>query len=297
MGGDCVEHQTDCGKTKITVLQGDITKLKVDAIVNAANERLRGGGGVDGAIHRAGGPQILEECKKYLGCPTGEARLTSAGNMPSKYVIHTVGPVYRGGQNNEAYLLESAYKSSLKMAAENNVRTIAFPFISAGVYGYPKEEASGIAVNTVKKFIEEYPENAYIDKLWFYLGNYYFNQSAYRKALHAYERIEQRMIPKENLTEYEFKLGYAYFVAEKFKEAKPLLSKAKDKESQYKSKALFYYSHILYTEKNYRTFARVWLSFGYARRVYHACLFKWKIGFASSRGSCRFDRCGKRIRS
>lgn len=153
-----MEHQTIYGKTKITILQGDITKLKVDAIVNAANERLRGGGGVDGAIHRAGGPQILEECKKYLGCPTGEARLTSAGNMPSKYVIHTVGPVYRGGQNNEAYLLESAYKSSLKMAAENNVRTIAFPFISAGVYGYPKEEASGIAVNTVKKFIEEYPD-------------------------------------------------------------------------------------------------------------------------------------------
>jgi len=109
------------------------------------------------------------------------------------------------------------------------------------------------AEKIILTFIEEYPENAYIDKLWFYLGNYYFNQSAYRKALHAYERIEQRMIPKENLTEYEFKLGYAYFVAEKFKEAKPLLSKAKDKESQYKSKALFYYSHILYTEKNYHS--------------------------------------------
>ncbi|NLK71918.1 MAG: O-acetyl-ADP-ribose deacetylase [Clostridiales bacterium] len=146
------------GKTKITILQGDITKLKVDAIVNAASERLRGGGGVDGAIHRAGGLQILEECKKYAGCPTGEARLTSAGNMPSKYVIHTVGPIYRGGQNKEAYLLESAYKSSLKMAAENNVRTIAFPFISAGVYGYPKEEASGIAVETVKIFIERHPD-------------------------------------------------------------------------------------------------------------------------------------------
>lgn len=138
----------------ITVLKGDITTLKTDAIVNAANEQLRGGGGVDGAIHRAGGPQILKECMQYKNCPTGEARLTSAGNMPSRYVIHTVGPIYRGGKSGEKELLENAYRNSLKMAAENNIRSIAFPFISAGVYGYPKDEACAIAVNTVLDFLD-----------------------------------------------------------------------------------------------------------------------------------------------
>lgn len=143
------------GKTVLTVMQGDITKLEVDAIVNAASEALRGGGGVDGAIHRAGGPKILKECMQYEGCPTGEARLTSAGNMPSEYVVHTVGPIYRGGQNNEKELLQKAYINSLKMAVHHNIRTIAFPFISAGVYGYPKSEASQIAVETVIGFIEK----------------------------------------------------------------------------------------------------------------------------------------------
>lgn len=142
------------GKT-IRILQGDITKLKVDAIVNAANESLRGGGGVDGAIHRAGGPAILKECMQYPNCPTGEARLTSAGNMPSRYVIHTVGPIYRGGQFREKELLGNAYQSSLKMAVDNHIKTIAFPFISAGVYGYPKEEACAIAVKTVLDFLDE----------------------------------------------------------------------------------------------------------------------------------------------
>ncbi len=142
----------------LTVMQGDITMLKTDAVVNAANTSLRGGGGVDGAIHRAGGPIILKECKKYNGCPTGEARITSAGNMPSRYVIHTVGPVYRGGNNNEAVLLKNAYENSLHLAIENKIRTLAFPFISAGVYGYPKEDASEIAVDTVMKFIDQYPK-------------------------------------------------------------------------------------------------------------------------------------------
>lgn len=139
---------------KISAIQGDITKLEVDAIVNAANSALRGGGGVDGAIHRAGGRQILEECKKYDGCPTGEARITTAGRMPSKYVVHTVGPIYRGGNNNEAKLLYSAYQSSLALAVENNIKTIAFPFISAGVYGYPKDEASDIAIKSVIDFVK-----------------------------------------------------------------------------------------------------------------------------------------------
>ncbi len=141
--------------TMLTVIHADITKLKVDAVVNAANESLRGGGGVDGAIHKAGGPQILKECIKYDGCPTGEARLTSAGNMPSRYVIHTVGPIYRGGTHNEKELLQNAYTNSLKMAVDHKIKTIAFPFISAGVYGYPKNEASKIAVEAVTNFVKK----------------------------------------------------------------------------------------------------------------------------------------------
>lgn len=144
--------------TKLTVLQGDITKLQIDAIVNAANESLRGGGGVDGAIHKAGGPEILKECQQYKGCPTGEARITSAGKMPSQYVIHTVGPVYRGGNVNEAQLLENAYSSSLKLAKKHQIRSLAFPFISAGVYGYPKDEASEIAILTILNFIKQSDE-------------------------------------------------------------------------------------------------------------------------------------------
>jgi O-acetyl-ADP-ribose deacetylase (regulator of RNase III) len=153
------EIKAHYNNTKVTVMQGDITKLKVDAIVNAANTKLRGGGGVDGAIHRAGGPVILEECKKYDGCPTGEARITSAGNMPSCYVIHTVGPVYRGGKKKEAEQLSNAYKNSLYLALENKVKTIAFPFISAGVYGYPKDEASDIAINEIISFINRNPSD------------------------------------------------------------------------------------------------------------------------------------------
>lgn len=147
-----------CKQTILTVMQGDITRLEVDAIVNAASEELRGGGGVDGAIHRAGGPKILEECKQYSGCPTGEARLTSAGNMPSQYVIHTVGPIYRGGHHEESTFLANAYKNSLEMALKSNIKTIAFPFISAGIYGYPKDEASEIAVKTVVDFLSKHQQ-------------------------------------------------------------------------------------------------------------------------------------------
>lgn len=152
--------------TKLYLVEGDITTMAVDAVVNAANNTLLGGGGVDGAIHRAGGLAILEQCKKIGGCPTGEARITTAGNMPSKYVIHTVGPIYRGGNHNEAKLLHNAYYNSLKLAREYNLKTIAFPSISTGAYGYPKEEACKIAVDAVMKFIDEIGG---IDEIYFVL--------------------------------------------------------------------------------------------------------------------------------
>jgi len=145
----------------ISLIQGDITKIKVDAIVNAANTSLLGGGGVDGAIHRAGGPAILEDCRKIVakqgGCKTGEAVITTAGNLPATYVIHTVGPVWNGGHKNEAQLLANAYHNSLVIAAENNVQSIAFPNISTGIYHFPKDNAAAIAVDTVKKFMQNHP--------------------------------------------------------------------------------------------------------------------------------------------
>lgn len=137
----------------IKLLQGDITKLAVDAIVNAANSSLLGGGGVDGAIHRAGGPEILAECQKIRtkqrGCKVGEAVITTAGKLKAKFVIHTVGPIWNGGNSGEAALLKNCYINSLKIASEHGVKTIAFPNISTGVYGYPLEEAAEIAISTV----------------------------------------------------------------------------------------------------------------------------------------------------
>jgi O-acetyl-ADP-ribose deacetylase (regulator of RNase III) len=142
---------------RIKLQHGDITKLRVDAIVNAANSSLMGGGGVDGAIHRAGGKQILEECIQIVnrqgGCKTGEAVITTGGKLPAKYVIHTVGPVWSGGKRNEEHLLANCYSNSLKIAANNGVKSIAFPNISTGVYRFPKEQAAEIAVKTVDTFL------------------------------------------------------------------------------------------------------------------------------------------------
>ncbi|MGB1205626.1 MAG: O-acetyl-ADP-ribose deacetylase [Chitinophagales bacterium] len=144
---------------RIKVIKGDITKLAVDAIVNAANSSLLGGGGVDGAIHRAGGAAILEDCmeirKRQGGCKTGEAVITTAGKMPATHVIHTVGPVWNGDKRNEAQLLAKAYRNSLQIALENGLKTIAFPNISTGIYGYPKLAAAAIATKTVVDFLEE----------------------------------------------------------------------------------------------------------------------------------------------
>ena len=139
---------------KIKLIQGDITRLKVDIIVNAANNSLLGGGGVDGAIHSVAGPGLLDECKRLNGCETGEAKMTSGFNLLAKFVVHTVGPVWRGGNNNENELLASCYKNSLWIAEHTKSKTIAFPNISTGVYNFPKELAAEIAIKEVKEFIK-----------------------------------------------------------------------------------------------------------------------------------------------
>ena len=153
---------------RIELIKGDITKIKVDAVVNAANSSLMGGGGVDGAIHRAGGPTILEECRKIIAkqgsCKTGEAVITTAGNLPAKFVIHTVGPVWNGGKKNEASLLAACYQNSLKLAIKHNLSSIAFPNISTGVYGYPKKDAASIALKTVMDYLKQ---DTFISRVYF----------------------------------------------------------------------------------------------------------------------------------
>lgn len=145
-------------QTRIKLVQGDITKEKVDAITNAANEKLAGGGGVDGAIHRAGGPEIMKECDEIRarqgGCPTGQAVITTGGNLPARHVIHTVGPIWHGGNSDEPTLLASCYRESLALALRHGLTTIAFPSISTGIYGYPTPKAALVALNAMKEFVE-----------------------------------------------------------------------------------------------------------------------------------------------
>jgi O-acetyl-ADP-ribose deacetylase (regulator of RNase III) len=142
----------------LALAEGDITNESTDAIVNAANTRLAGGAGVDGAIHRAGGPSIMEECRKIGGCPTGQAVITTGGHLSAKYVIHTVGPVYQGGNKGEAALLKSAHLESLKLASARNLKSISFPAISTGVYGYPVNEAAQIALKTAINYLKEHSD-------------------------------------------------------------------------------------------------------------------------------------------
>lgn len=162
---------------RVRIIQGDITRQQVDAIVNAANSSLLGGGGVDGAIHRAAGPALLAECRQLAasqgGCPTGEAVITGAGNLPARAVIHTVGPVWRGGNQGEAALLASAYNNSLQLAADRRFATIAFPAISTGIYGYPKAAAATIALQTINQFLQQHD---YPQQVWLVC----FDQESYR---------------------------------------------------------------------------------------------------------------------
>ena len=172
------------GASTLELVEGDITRQDTEAIVNAANSTLLGGGGVDGAIHRAGGPQILEECRKIGGCPTGEARITSGGRLSATWVIHTVGPVYRDGRGGEADLLANAYRNSLRLASERGIKTVAFPSISTGAYGYPLTEAARIALTTAMDYLRAHPS---LTLVRFVL----FGQA----ALKVYEAVLAELLP------------------------------------------------------------------------------------------------------
>lgn len=209
-------------KPKIELIKGDITKLEVDAIVNAANTSLLGGGGVDGAIHRAAGEALLEECKTLNGCDTGMAKITGGHQLPAKHVIHTVGPIWKGGYNKEAALLESAYNESLKLAVKHNARTIAFPNISTGVYGFPKNEAASIAISVVQKFIKK---NKKLKKVIFCVFDE-DNYSIYRKPPgQVYDPIPGLAPVLHNQPVFRYRpvwsIHYPYIVALNVKELLP----------------------------------------------------------------------------
>ena len=167
----------------VEIIQGDITQQDTDAIVNAANESLLGGGGVDGAIHRAAGPQLLAECRTLNGCKTGDAKITRGYNLQARHIIHTVGPVYRGGNHNEPQLLASAYRRSLELARENNLHSVAFPAISTGVYGYPMADAARIALTTMIDFLKSHDAPKLVRMVLF---------DANTRALH--ERVLQELL-------------------------------------------------------------------------------------------------------
>ncbi len=174
----------EIGTSRLELVEGDITRQDTEAIVNAANTTLLGGGGVDGAIHRAGGPQILEECQKIGGCPTGEARITTGGRLRARWVIHTVGPVYRDGKHREPELLVNAHRNSLKLASEKGIKTVAFPSISTGAYGYPMAAAARIGLRTAIEYLQDHPE---IQLVRFVL----FGQA----ALRTYEEALESLVP------------------------------------------------------------------------------------------------------
>lgn len=172
-------------KKRISLIKGDVTKVKAEAIVNAANKTLLGGGGVDGAIHRAAGPELLKECKRLGGCETGEAKITNGYNLPTDHIVHTVGPVWKGGDKKEKKQLASCYQNSLELASKNNIKSIAFPAISTGVYRFPVEKAAHIALYETKKFLAE---NETIDKVIFVLfseRDYQIYKKAYRNLINS----------------------------------------------------------------------------------------------------------------
>ena len=175
-------------QSHLSLVEGDITQQDTDAIANAANTGLRGGGGVDGAIHRAGGPTILEECKKIGGCPTGQARITTGGRLKANYVIHAVGPVYKDGSHREPELLAGAYRSSLELASQHRIKTVAFPSISTGVYGYPIKLAARVAMTTVWEYLKTHPK---IEEARFVLF--------WEEAYYAYEEVLKELSSANHL--------------------------------------------------------------------------------------------------
>ena len=180
-----METKVKINRSELSLVEGDITNEETDAIVNAANTRLMGGAGVDGAIHRAGGPSIMEECRKIGGCPIGQAVITTGGDLKAKYVIHTVGPIYKDGNRGEAKLLKSAHLESLKLASARGLKSISFPAISTGVYGYPTDEAAGIALKTAIDYLKEHTDIKLIRFVLF--GNKAYNIFSEELKKFAYE--------------------------------------------------------------------------------------------------------------